>query len=168
MNGWTAEQGTPIDGRLPQPVTISWPERTSSVFKRVDLQCTGDLSATTTDNVAWRVQSDGTATDSTQYRWKIRGGILAALVTEDCIGTGSDILFLSDGTGPTSCILPLGIFDRASPAGTEITAGVFSFDLGAGMLSRADGNLLLVAAGGTIGTGTIQVTGVVWGEEIPR
>jgi hypothetical protein len=168
MNGGSADQGTPIDGRLPQPVTISWPERTSSVFKRIDLDCSGDLLSTEAGNVAWQVQGDGSSGASTQYRWKLRGGVLAALVTVDCEGSGSDVLFLSDGAEPTSCIIPLGIFDRAAPAGTEITAGVFSFDLGAGMLSRADGNRLLVSARGGIGSGVIQVTGVLWGEEVPK
>lgn len=166
MNEGTPQQGTPIDARLPQPVTITWPEKISSVFKRVNIEFGGNLATQTTGNVVWAVQGDAASATGDQYRWKLRGGMLVAVVTNDCAGSGTDILFLSDNTD--SCILPLGILDLAAPNGSEITDGVFTFDLGAGMLSRADGNKLLVSSNGDIGAGKIRVTGVVWGEEVPR
>ena len=156
--------GTPIDARLPQPVTLSWPERTSSVYKRVNIEITGNISGASTSQEVWRVQGDDTSTPGSQYRWKLRGGILAAVVTEDCTGTGTDILFLSDA-GET-CIVPVGILDLAAPAGSEITDGIYRFDLGVGMLSRKPGNALLASANDTIGNGVIRITGVVWGEEV--
>jgi len=157
--------GTPIDARLPQPVTISWPERTASVFKRVNIEFTGNLSVASNTRIVWQVQGDDTSAAGTQYRWKLQGGILVAVVTEDCTGTGTDILHLSDNG--ESCIVPLGILDLAAPNGSEITDGVYRFDLGAGMLSRKPGNKLMVSADGTISSGKIRVTGVLWGEEVP-
>lgn len=165
MDQKSPRQGTPIDARLPQPVTISWPERTSSIFKRVNLEFTGNLATLASGNIVWQVQGDAAAV-ATQYRWKLRGGMLAAVVTQDCLGSGTDVLFLSDNAA--TCVVPLGIFDRGAPNGSEITDGVFKFDLGEGMLSQADGNKLLVSANGDIGSGKIRVTGVVWGEEVPR
>ena len=147
--GWAAEQSEFVNGY--------WELREDPVAFAVNGTMTGDISLVANMLEAWL--------PATGSRFLLRGARLTIVCTTTCTGTGADVLFLCDQGLLTKVIAPMAAISRSMPAGT-VVGDPIEFNLGAGIYSQAVSQRLAIAANGTIGTGVLRVTGILYGDEV--
>ena len=145
--------------QIPQPRYVSYPTRSADLFAPVNLSITGDISSTGSMGTLW-APSAGT-------KFRLRGGELSATFTTRGTGSGIDRLLVMSGgaSAATDTLWSLGPFDRASPAG-YVVADRVAISLAEGVRGKSVDEVLRIGASATIGSGVIQVSGIVWGTEV--
>lgn len=152
--------------RLPQRSWVSetaenvsnyWRIRESPIYYAINGTLTGDISQVGNMLNVW--------VPETGKRYLLRGGRLTIVCTVTCTGTGADVLFLCDQGTLANVFTPLAAISLSMPAGT-VVGDPIEFDFGSGVYSQNVDSILRVAANGTIGTGVLRVTGILYGDEV--
>lgn len=101
------------------------------------------------------------------YRYFLHGGRLSIVCTVSCTGSGVGVLFLADDGKQERSLVSLAVVSLSTVHSTVISDPV-AFTIPSGVFGSDTGVSLKIGTTASLGNGKLRVTGLLWGDEVPR